>query len=66
MLVDLMVDLLNHLLVVDPLIDLLIDRMIYLFIDFIVLNRSREWLSLDPKTRQDLGIVNKEDGEFWY
>lgn len=28
-------------------------------------DRSREWLSLDPKTRQELGIVIKDDGEFW-
>lgn len=28
-------------------------------------DRSREWLSLDPKTRQELGIVIEEDGEFW-
>lgn len=28
-------------------------------------DRSREWQSLDPKTRQELGIVIKEDGEFW-
>lgn len=40
--------------------------MIHSVIDFIVLNRSREWQSLDPKTRQELGIVVKEDGEFWY
>jgi Ca2+-binding EF-hand superfamily protein len=28
-------------------------------------DKSNEWLNIDAKTRQELGIVNEEDGEFW-
>lgn len=29
------------------------------------LKRSKEWLKLSPQTRQSLGLVLEEDGEFW-
>ena len=27
--------------------------------------RSNEWLKIGPQTRQSLGLVLEEDGEFW-